>query len=60
MNILGCLDTPTDGTYQFMGVDVGKLTRDQRALLLPNYLGFVFKGSISSTAHRRWRTSSCR
>jgi len=44
MNILGCLDKPTDGTYAFMGVDVGKLTRDQRALLRRNYLGFVFQG----------------
>lgn len=44
MNILGCLDTPTDGLYSFMGVDVGGLTRDQRALLRRNYLGFVFQG----------------
>ena len=44
MNILGCLDKPTEGTYTFMGVDVGKLTRDQRALLRRNYLGFVFQG----------------
>ena len=44
MNILGCLDKPTDGTYAFMGVDVGKLTRDQRALRRRNSLGFVFQG----------------
>ena len=44
MNILGCLDTPTSGTYSFMGVDVGRLTRNQRALLRRNYLGFVFQG----------------
>jgi putative ABC transport system ATP-binding protein len=44
MNILGCLDTPTSGTYRFMGVDVGGLSRDQRALLRRNYLGFVFQG----------------
>jgi putative ABC transport system ATP-binding protein len=44
MNILGCLDTPTSGTYHFEGVDVGALTRDQRALLRRNYLGFVFQG----------------
>jgi putative ABC transport system ATP-binding protein len=44
MNILGCLDTPTSGTYLFEGVDVGKLTRNQRALLRRNYLGFVFQG----------------
>jgi putative ABC transport system ATP-binding protein len=44
MNILGCLDTPTDGHYLFEGVDVGGLSRDQRALLRRNYLGFVFQG----------------
>lgn len=44
MNIFGCLDTPTDGSYRFMGVEVGGLTRDQRALLRRNYLGFVFQG----------------
>ncbi|MGO9145187.1 MAG: ABC transporter ATP-binding protein [Desulfomonilia bacterium] len=44
MNILGCLDTPTSGTYLFRGVDVGSLTRDQRALLRRNYLGFIFQG----------------
>ncbi|WP_343082417.1 ABC transporter ATP-binding protein [Ostreiculturibacter nitratireducens] len=44
MNLLGCLDTPTDGTYHFLGADVGKLTRDQRALLRRNYIGFVFQG----------------
>ena len=44
MNILGCLDVPTAGTYRFKGVDVGSLSRDQRALLRRNYLGFVFQG----------------
>lgn len=44
MNIIGCLDTPTSGQYLFRGVDVGKLTRNQRALLRRNYLGFVFQG----------------
>lgn len=44
MNILGCLDTPTSGAFLFKGVDVGTLSRDQRALLRRNYLGFVFQG----------------
>jgi putative ABC transport system ATP-binding protein len=44
MNILGCLDTPTSGVYLFEGVEVGRLTRDQRALLRRHYLGFVFQG----------------
>jgi putative ABC transport system ATP-binding protein len=44
MNILGCLDTPTHGSYEFEGVKVEQLTRNQRALLRRNYLGFVFQG----------------
>jgi putative ABC transport system ATP-binding protein len=44
MNILGCLDTPTDGTYRFRDVDAGRLSRDGRALLRRNYIGFVFQG----------------
>jgi putative ABC transport system ATP-binding protein len=44
MNILGCLDTPSGGHYRFRGVDVGALTRNQRALLRRHYLGFVFQG----------------
>lgn len=44
MNILGCLDTPTSGVYQFQALDVGALTRNQRALLRRYYLGFVFQG----------------
>jgi putative ABC transport system ATP-binding protein len=44
MNILGCLDTPTDGSYLFKGTDVGRLTPKQRARLRRYYLGFVFQG----------------
>jgi putative ABC transport system ATP-binding protein len=44
MNILGCLDTPTSGQYRFGGIDVGALSRDQRARLRREYLGFVFQG----------------
>jgi putative ABC transport system ATP-binding protein len=44
MNILGCLDTPTAGTYLFQGLDVATLSRNQRALLRRHALGFVFQG----------------
>ncbi|MBI5656172.1 MAG: ABC transporter ATP-binding protein [Geobacter sp.] len=44
MNILGCLDTPTSGSYEFQGVRVEELQRNQRALLRRHYLGFVFQG----------------
>jgi len=44
MNILGCLDTPTSGSYEFQGVHVERLSRDARALLRRHFLGFVFQG----------------
>jgi putative ABC transport system ATP-binding protein len=44
MNILGCLDVPTSGSFRFKGVHVEELDRDQRALLRRRYLGFVFQG----------------
>jgi len=44
MNMIGCLDRPTSGDYLFNGVHVGNLTKDQRAILRRNYLGFVFQG----------------
>src|SRR4051812_34916721 len=44
MNILGCLDVPSTGSYLFKGVAVENLDRDQRALLRRRYLGFVFQG----------------
>jgi putative ABC transport system ATP-binding protein len=44
MNIIGCLDTPTAGSFRFDGVDVGNLSRNQLALLRRHYLGFVFQG----------------
>ena len=44
MNILGCLDKPSGGQHLFKGVDVGALSRNQRALIRRNFLGFVFQG----------------
>lgn len=44
MNIIGCLDTPSQGNYLFEGVNVTTLGRDQRALLRRNYIGFIFQG----------------
>jgi putative ABC transport system ATP-binding protein len=44
MNLIGCLDTPSGGSYRFRGVEVATLTRDQRALLRRRHLGFVFQG----------------
>jgi len=44
MNIIGALDSPTQGSYRFLGADVGGFDRYQRALLRRDYLGFVFQG----------------
>ncbi|MFP1643295.1 ABC transporter ATP-binding protein [Pontitalea aquivivens] len=44
MNIIGCLDRPSAGQYLFNGVEVAGLSRDQRAVLRREYLGFVFQG----------------
>ena len=44
MNVIGCLDTPSAGAYQFRGVHVERLSRDQRARLRRRHLGFVFQG----------------
>ena len=44
MNILGCLDVPSGGSFRFRGYPVETLDRDQRALLRRKYLGFVFQG----------------
>ena len=44
MNIIGCLDQPSTGSYLFKGVEVGRLDSKQSALLRRNYLGFVFQG----------------
>lgn len=44
MNIIGCLDTPSEGNYYFHGVDVNALDRNEKALLRRHYFGFVFQG----------------
>jgi putative ABC transport system ATP-binding protein len=43
MNLLGCLDTPTRGTYHLEGADVARLGRDGRAAIRVAKLGFVFQ-----------------
>jgi putative ABC transport system ATP-binding protein len=44
MNILGCLDKPSSGSFLFEGLSVGELSRDQLALMRRNCLGFIFQG----------------
>ncbi len=44
MNILGCLDVATSGTYLLNGRDVNRQSRDDLALLRNQVIGFVFQG----------------
>jgi len=44
MNVLGCLDKPTKGTYILEDIDVSKLTRDELARIRNRRIGFVFQG----------------
>jgi putative ABC transport system ATP-binding protein len=43
MNLLGCLDTPTAGSYQLDGVEIGELSEDDLSWLRARKLGFVFQ-----------------
>lgn len=44
MNVLGCLDRPTRGSYRLAGVEVGDRDADARALIRNRLLGFIFQG----------------
>lgn len=43
LNILGCLDTPTSGNYYLDGVEVQKMSRNERARLRNRKIGFIFQ-----------------
>ena len=43
MNIIGCLDVPTSGTYHLGGVDVSTMEDDQQAEIRNKMLGFIFQ-----------------
>ena len=43
MNIIGCLDVPTYGTYRLNGRDVGKMNRNELAAVRNEMLGFIFQ-----------------
>ena len=43
MNIIGCLDVPTSGTYHLGGIDVSTMADDQQAEIRNRMLGFIFQ-----------------
>ncbi len=43
MNLLGCLDRPTSGSYRLAGEEIAELSRDQRARIRNQRIGFVFQ-----------------
>ena len=44
MNMLGCLDLPTSGTYMLNGQDVSKMTDDEQSDIRNKEIGFIFQG----------------
>ena len=44
MNIVGCLDRPTRGSYRLAGLEVGERSADERAVVRNRLIGFVFQG----------------
>ncbi len=44
MNVIGCLDRPTTGTYALSGIDVGNRNGDSRAIIRNRVIGFIFQG----------------
>src|SRR5690242_21403633 len=53
MNIIGCLDRPTRGTYILDGEDVSQLSKDARADIRCQKIGFVFQGFNLRSEERR-------
>ncbi|TMA40581.1 MAG: ABC transporter ATP-binding protein [Deltaproteobacteria bacterium] len=59
MNLVGCLDRPTRGSYLLNGRDVGKLSRDQLARVRGQQIGFVFQGfNLGVAARERHRRAA--
>ena len=66
MNLLGCLDQPTSGSYRLNGFEVASLSRNQLSDIRNRELGFVFQGfnllprmdAIGNIAAKRCRSQS--
>ena len=59
MNIIGCLDVPTSGTYFLGGVDVSTMEDDQQAEIRNKMLGFIFQQYNLIPKLTCWRMWSC-
>jgi len=59
MNVIGCLDLPSSGSYLLEGVDVATLSEPELASIRSRRIGFVFQASICCREPARWKTSSC-
>ncbi|MDX6218150.1 MAG: putative transport system ATP-binding protein [Frankiales bacterium] len=55
MHILGCLDVPTEGSYELAGVDVSKMTETELAEVRNRRIGFVFQGFNLLPSMSAWR-----
>lgn len=55
MHILGCLDVPTEGTYELAGTDVSKMTETELAEVRNRKIGFVFQGFNLLASLNAWR-----
>jgi putative ABC transport system ATP-binding protein len=55
MHILGCLDVPTEGSYELAGIDVSKMTETELAEVRNRRIGFVFQGFNLLPSMSAWR-----
>ena len=61
MNMLGCLDTPTSGRYEFNGKNVAEMDDDELAAIRNREIGFVFQTfNLLPRSDQSCATSSCR
>ena len=60
MNLIGCLDVPTSGTYELEGKNLQDLSDDQLADIRNQHIGFVFQISTCCPKWTHWTMWRCR